>query len=791
MRSGTGKPLLLTCIAWTSCLFMLMFVVSYYQTLNAQVGVATSACSGSPQWCVVSSPNQNAPNMLKGVVVLNQQNAWAIGVYSAANPGGRLLAERWDGNVWQLSSPGDEGIYDGFGSVAARSPSDVWAVGSRYDALPFPQHTLVKHWDGSAWHSITSTDAMTASNGGSIMLGVAASSNANSVWAVGAFNTNGNLVDDYTLIEQCTTSCIRVPSPNGNYTPNTLNAVAVLSDNEAWAVGYYSHLSGSTYERNPAVQHWDGTSWTTSSFPIPGDGVDAFLNGVDVYSSNDVWAVGSWYDDTTYRYEPLVGHWNGQAWSIVTNIGAYTQSCNLLHSVFVDNEYEVWAVGDSFSSSTAGCPELSPNFADVKPDNIVSQLIPSFGVQKKPSVPTPNSYTVLLHWHGSSLNDIAASKWDLITDNSSPGSQLFGLAAPISPTVPSSLGGKLPITTTWAVGSYTSTNAQTLVENVTAPTNPSTSVSYYVNSMDKSTFYNTGYCAVSNSKQGLIILDYGRPVLVSSPNLYGTKIFDSSHTSYSTNAISTTAEQFISGYNAAAKGTPPPPGVHCSPSPLGVPPVTIALGTSNDVESDGTVNAAHASAWATMVKDIQNYSLNFPEITVVAATDIEPSYSSPAQAIDWVSGYSNSNAGHLYNYGSTNNYPCEYPGIPLPSGLQCAGLGGIWTADKFYTVSYGILVAYPLPQIYHNLHSLYWYQVARWGIKNYGTLMRFKGELTECGSANCASKYTTDYTPDEAWQSLWIRLNDDPGTVTGSSYDMGWSTDIQCIEPSQECKLEP
>lgn len=133
----------------------------------------------------------------------------------------------------------------------------------------------------------------------------------------------------------------------------------------------------------------------------------------------------------------------------------------------------------------------------------------------------------------------------------------------------------------------------------------------------------------------------------------------------------------------------------------------------------------------------------------------------------------------MYNYGATENYPCKYPGMSLPSTLVCAGIGDEWTAESFYTVSYGIKAAFPLPEIYHNLDPLYWYQVSSWGVDAHGTTMLFAGTMTDYYYTSNLS----DYSPNEGWQTLWLALNSDPRTAipATSLSGMRLSTDIQCI----------
>ena len=145
-----------------------------------------------------------------------------------------------------------------------------------------------------------------------MLYGVTAVSDGD-VWAVGQYYNGTNPYQ--TLVERWNgTAWSVVASPNITTTANNfLRSVAVVSASDVWAVGYY--YSGF----NPAltlVEHWNGTAWSIVSNPNPGTG-DNVLYGVAAVSAGDVWAVGSY--STTTAVQTLVEHWNGTAWSVVSS----------------------------------------------------------------------------------------------------------------------------------------------------------------------------------------------------------------------------------------------------------------------------------------------------------------------------------------------------------------------------------------------------------------------------------------------------------------------------------------
>lgn len=561
-----------------------------------------------------------------------------------------------------------------------------------------------------------------------------------------------------TLIESCTlAACTSVPSPNApNSSLDILYGAVAVSSNDVWAVGY------AAYENQPhdvpLILHYDGRSWTldTHSQQNCNSNADIILNKVDAYASNDVWAVGSY--QLNYYVQPLIEHFDGNQWTC-TALTPPGGSYGVFNSVFVGNEHNLWAVGKYYGS------------------NSINNLIE--------------------HWHGSALTDTDASTWDVVSEtNVAANNVLLGVSAP--GLAGESPGGKIIITSTYGVG-YSSDsndqNNQTLVEGIAAPVPPSYTTSLYVTTINTQTHFNKGYCAAKSGIGGLIILDYGQPYTYSvSPLIYGTKIFDQIFTPVTTSAIATAVMSFTDGYNAAYKGNPGPIcGSSSSSSPKSA---EIALGTNNEINISGTVGAVnynHGSSWAGLVHQIQLYvsGQHYYEIGIAAADDIEPGFGDFSHTLDWIEGYNDAGVSYVYNFGATEQYPCEYASMPLPNSLSCARdiFNTVWTADQFYTISWGIAKTDVIPEIYHNSDSLYWYQIGNWGFKNYAKTMNFEGAITQCGSSGGCADPSANYKPIEGWQALWQALNISYRTEQ-STYFMSWSTDIACMTlPSPACQL--
>ena len=97
----------------------------------------------------------------------------------------------------------------------------------------------------------------------------------------------------------------------------TLNGVALVSQNDTWAVG-----------EGGDIYHWDGTDWSSVASPTTNT-----LNAVSLASATDGWAVGE---------HGTILHWNGAVWQTY----AAAPAVDRLHAVAMLSATDGWAVGD-------------------------------------------------------------------------------------------------------------------------------------------------------------------------------------------------------------------------------------------------------------------------------------------------------------------------------------------------------------------------------------------------------------------------------------------------------------
>jgi hypothetical protein len=151
-------------------------------------------------WTTVPSPNANINSTLRGVAAASATDLWAVGDSignASLGSTSRTLIEHGNGTSWTIvPSPNIGAGNNVLTGVAARSASDVWAVGywdNLAGSIPI-RSTLWMHWNGTNWSKVSSPNV---GSGDNTLLGVIAPANATDAWAYGG-SANGTLVQHYT-----------------------------------------------------------------------------------------------------------------------------------------------------------------------------------------------------------------------------------------------------------------------------------------------------------------------------------------------------------------------------------------------------------------------------------------------------------------------------------------------------------------------------------------------------------------------------------------------------------------
>jgi hypothetical protein len=265
-------------------------------------------------WSVVPSPNQGGGNNALNAVSMIAGAGWAVG-YAVEN-GYKPLALHWNGAQWSLASPRSfpgHALLTGVDTIADGS---AWAAGFQTTARG-TRRTLVEHASGGSWTPVASPNDGSSATDNSLT--AVAGTQTTGLWAVGWRESPSGLRPlvlryDSTRPSPAWVSVSGaggVPSPGKVET--VLTGVAVRTASDVWAVGYYDNGSA----KRPLALHWDGTAWKNS--PVPGAGL---LRKVTVAGPGNVWAAGAYYNAAAERYQTLVVHFNGTAWTTVVSADA-------------------------------------------------------------------------------------------------------------------------------------------------------------------------------------------------------------------------------------------------------------------------------------------------------------------------------------------------------------------------------------------------------------------------------------------------------------------------------------
>lgn len=309
-------------------------------------------------------------NSLNEVTAIAADDVWAVGMQGSA-PNVQPLAVHWNGTTWSAATLQSlSGFAPAFSGADARASDDVWAAGGTMSSGDNPA-SFIEHWNGSAWSTIYSSRlqrilrvkvgsprrAWAYTADGALLqwdgaawaiqelppLGTANymftdvhALAANNVWAVGSFS-------HYSIATALTehwdgTSWQVIPTPDFGAKWNTLAGVDGLNDDDVWAVGT---LEQNLDRTDALILHWDGTKWTQVATP-PID-TSNYLTAVAVVSANNVWAVGTSFQDS--QFKKMILHWDGSNWTRVTTGDAAGQGD--LAAIAVANSNDIWAAGTS------------------------------------------------------------------------------------------------------------------------------------------------------------------------------------------------------------------------------------------------------------------------------------------------------------------------------------------------------------------------------------------------------------------------------------------------------------
>lgn len=192
--------------------------------------------------------------------------------------------------------------------VAAASNSSAWAVG--YTDVNYSPKILMLHWNGRAWSRVTSPSVL---NGAAGQLSAITVVNAKDAWAVGSTGTLGR---SHTLLLHWNGSAwseVTSPAPVGD--DAALNGVSATTSG-GWAVGYYYQGGQASVDCYPLVFRLTGSKWTRVKTSL---GSDSALGQVATTTTGATFAIG----ELASMITGLIARWNGHAWAWTQGLPTY------------------------------------------------------------------------------------------------------------------------------------------------------------------------------------------------------------------------------------------------------------------------------------------------------------------------------------------------------------------------------------------------------------------------------------------------------------------------------------
>ncbi|MFE5325140.1 hypothetical protein ACFRCG_01785 [Embleya sp. NPDC056575] len=265
-------------------------------TLVPPTSASASASAEPPAWQHVPVSAEVRPQAtLNEAVAFGPDRVWAVGADAVGREApGFPLVLRWDGTAWQRRSLPGITWQGELSSIAATSPTAIWAVGRDTAG---GGHVLRS--DGSAWYEGRSPRGVAPTR---VVAG------GGRVWLIG---TRG---DAQALLRWDGRAWRDLPVP-----PGSVYGLHILAADDVWAAG--AGASGAT------VSHWNGRVWQQTivdGFPRSGVGSVLAVSPTEVWAGGTAGFIGG---PPGRPIPPLLVRWDGLTWhrvAVPTDFGAIT-----------------------------------------------------------------------------------------------------------------------------------------------------------------------------------------------------------------------------------------------------------------------------------------------------------------------------------------------------------------------------------------------------------------------------------------------------------------------------------
>jgi hypothetical protein len=241
------------------------------QAVTAAVGTTTPATSTAliehydgTSWTVKTGATTSAYTVLSDALPLSATDVWVSGFQQAAGGAEQALVEHYNGTTWTVSATQNPNTGGQFFTDIAGVAGNIWAVGGQFNTSTTDK-TLAEHYDGTNWTVVAApTPELSA-----IFTAVRYTA-SNDVWAVGgaAYSAPGTVNElDHTLIEHWDgTAWKQVLSPNPSNNQDLFD-IAIGSPNHLLTVGFTQDAINGTASSTLAADLCEPTPAVTGLSP--------------------------------------------------------------------------------------------------------------------------------------------------------------------------------------------------------------------------------------------------------------------------------------------------------------------------------------------------------------------------------------------------------------------------------------------------------------------------------------------------------------------------------------------
>ena len=307
---------------------------------NLQTGsgehVTLAVRSNDGDWEIQSTPNPDGAtdSFLSGISCASPSDCAAVG-YSQDNSHRKsTLAERWNGQTWQIqSTPNAGGATDNvLKGVSCAAATACTTVGT--STTNFSPQGLIERWNGTTWQVQVAAVPVDASG---ITLNAVSCASTTSCTGVGNFAAKSTKAGGALAEQWDGTTWVVEPTPGS--TLDFLYAVACTTPSICTAVGQ----SGFS---DPIAERWDGASWTAQTPPSANGALQTDLVGISCPTQNACFATGSaHYTQGNGSNLTVAEGWNGDRWAIQTSFNPLGATAFALAGVSCASARACMAVG--------------------------------------------------------------------------------------------------------------------------------------------------------------------------------------------------------------------------------------------------------------------------------------------------------------------------------------------------------------------------------------------------------------------------------------------------------------